>query len=148
MKVNNVRSPNSPKVDNRDGAGKSERPSGQFAADLLNSQDSMSKERLGELLAQITEQGKKLSQTPTYAELKSYREMVRNFLGEVVGRAYALQSQTGWDRRGRQKMYTTIKEIDKHMTDLAEDVRQGQGRQLDILAKLDSIRGMLVDLYS
>ena len=129
MKVNNLRASNSLPAEGREGVGKAERPSGQFAADLLNSQDNLSKERLTEMLAQITEQGKRLSETPTYSELKSYRDMVRNFLGEVAGRAYTLQSQTGWDRKGRQKMYSVIKEIDHHMTGLAEDVRQGQGRQ-------------------
>lgn len=148
MKVNNLRSPNSTPMEGREGPGKTERPSGQFASELLNTQDNISQERLSSLLSQITDQGSRLSETPTYGELKSYREMVRSFLGEVVSRAYTLQSQTGWDRKGRQKMYSIIKEIDKHMAGLAEDVRQGQGRQLDIMAKLDTIRGMLVDLYS
>ena len=85
---------------------------------------------------------------PTYAELKAYRELVRSFLSEAVGRAYTLQSQTGWDRHGRQKMYAIVKEIDQHLAALAEDVRHGQERQLQIMGRLDAIRGMLVDLYS
>ncbi|MDR3559889.1 MAG: YaaR family protein [Negativicutes bacterium] len=148
MKINNMRSTKTPPLGDRDVASKTEQSSGQFASDLLNSQDTLSKERLNMMLEQITEQGKKLGEAPTYSELKAYREMVRSFLGEAVGRAYALQSQTGWDRQGRQKMYSTIKEIDHHLAGLAEDVRQGQERQLDIMAKLDAIRGMLVDLYS
>jgi uncharacterized protein YaaR (DUF327 family) len=30
---------------------------------------------------------------------------------------------------------------------LTEDVRHGQERQLEIMAKQDAIRGMLVDMY-
>lgn len=148
MKINNMRSSSTRPITDRDSAGRSEKPETQFAADLLKSQDAMSKEKLGALLEQITAQGKRLGEVPTYAELKSYRELVRSFLGEVVGRAYTLQSQTGWDRQGRQKLYSTIKEIDQQLAGLAEDVRQGQERQLDIMSRLDSIRGMLVDLYS
>ncbi len=148
MKINNMRSSNTRPIADRETVGKTERPEGQFAADLLKSQDTMSKERLGALLEQITAQGKRLGEVPTYAELKAYRELVRSFLGEVVGRAYTLQSQTGWDRQGRQKLYSTIKEIDQHLTGLAEDVRHGQERQLEIMSKLDAIRGMLVDLYT
>ena len=148
MKINNILSSNVPAVSDRDVSGKPEKAAGQFAADLLKNQDALSKDRLNSLLEQITVQGKKLGDVPTYGELKAYRELVRGFLGEIVGRAYAHQSQTGWDRQGRQKMYSTIKEIDHQMAGLAEDVRQGQERQLDILARLDDIRGMLVDLYS
>jgi uncharacterized protein YaaR (DUF327 family) len=142
-----MRSANTPVVADRELAGKPEKTGGQFAADLLRNQDAMSKERLGELLEQITTQGRRLGEVPTYAELKRYRELVRSFLGEVVGRAYALQSETGWDRQGRQKLYSTIKEIDRHLSGLAEDVRAGQERQLEIMTKLDAIRGILVDLY-
>ncbi|MDR3592678.1 MAG: YaaR family protein [Negativicutes bacterium] len=148
MKVNNIGPSSVPAVSERDVSGRMEKTAGQFASDLLKNQDALSQERLSSLMEQITAQGKKLGEVPTYSELKSYRELVRSFLGEIVGRAYAHQSQTGWDRQGRQKMYSTIKEIDHQLAELAEDVRQGQGRQLEILAKLDNIRGMLVDLYT
>lgn len=148
MKINNMRSSGARPIADRDSTGKTERSESQFAADLLKSQEAMSKEKLGALLEQITAQGKRLGEVPTYSELKAYRELVRSFLGEVVGRAYTLQSQTGWDRQGRQKLYSTIKEIDHQLAGLAEDVRQGQERQLDIMSRLDAIRGMLVDLYS
>jgi len=59
-----------------------------------------------------------------------------------------VESGAGWDRRGRQKAYTLVKTVDEKLESLTEDVRQGQERQLDILEKLDSIRGMLVDLYT
>lgn len=148
MKINNMRSTNPQVIPERETPGRPERSSGQFAADLRKVEDDVSLERLNGLLEQITNQGKRLGYAPTYSELKSYRELVRSFLAEVVGRAYTLQSQTGWDRHGRQKMYATIKEIDKQLTGLAEDVRAGQERQLAIMDRLDAIRGMLIDLYS
>lgn len=148
MKINNMRSLKTNSFGEREVVDKTEKTTGHFASDLMKNQDALSQERLGALLTQITEQGKKLGEVPTYAELKRYRELVRGFLGEIVGRAYALQSRNGWDRQGRQKMYSTIKEIDQHLTGLAEDVRHGQERQLAIMSRLDAIRGMLVDLYS
>ena len=95
----------------------------------------------------ITDKGKRLSLVPSFSELKSYRELVREFLGETVGRMYSLQSQSGWDRQGRRKMFSIIKEIDATLASLTEDVRVGQERQLEIMGKVDAIRGMLIDLY-
>jgi len=148
MKINNLRSLGTKPITDRELIGKEEPSGGLFASELMKNQDAMSKERLDLLLSQIASQGKRLGEVPTYSELKAYRELVRGFLGEVVSRAYVVQSEVGWDRQGRQKLYTVIKEVDKHLTGLAEDIRSGQDRQLNILAKVDAIRGMLVDLYS
>lgn len=148
VKINNVRSGGTPVLPEREATGHPEKVGGLFTADLSKAQDSLSKEKMNELLDKITEQGRRLGEVPTYAELKAYRELVRSFLAEAVGRAYTLQSQTGWDRQGRQKMYAVVKEIDHQLAELTEDVRHGQERQLQIMGRLDAIRGMLVDLYS
>ena len=84
-----------------------------FSSELTHSQDEISLERLNELLEKIDKQGAKLTQTPTYSELKSYRDLVKTFVGEAVSRMYTINSQTGWDRQGRQKVYTTIKDVYK-----------------------------------
>lgn len=147
MKINNLGKSQTPTISDRETAEKVEKTTGHFASELLNSQEQQYQEKLNGLLKQIDKQGGKLSQAPTYSELKSYRELVRSFIGEAVGRMYAVKSDRGWDRQGRQKMFTIIKKIDSTLTDMAEDVRVGQERQLDILAKHGAIRGMLVDLY-
>lgn len=147
MKINNMGAPSLVPHSEPEGNVKTGKANHLFSADLLRSKAGYSKERMDALLEEITRQGSKLGQVPTYAELKTYRELVRNFIGEAVARMYTLQSQTGWDRQGRQKMYTTIKNIDETLAGMTEDIRHGQDRQLDIMAKQDAIRGMLVDLY-
>ncbi|TCL33250.1 hypothetical protein EV210_11823 [Anaerospora hongkongensis] len=147
MKINKMGTSNPPLPVERDNNAKTEKSGDPFALNLAKSQDSQIKERLTELLDAITEQGKRLSTAPTFVELKSYRELVREFLGEAVGRMYTLQTNAGWDRQGRKKMFSTIKQIDDTLAGLTEDVRIGQERQLKIMNKLDAIRGMLVDLY-
>jgi uncharacterized protein YaaR (DUF327 family) len=118
-----------------------------FSTELLEQEDSLSTEQLDKLLKQIDEQGARLSKTPTYDELKSYRTLIKNFVGEAVNRMYELHSQAGWDRMGRQNVYTTVRRIDKKLEEMAEKIRLGQSDQLDIIASHDAIRGMLVDLY-
>jgi len=105
-------------------------------------------QRLQRMADEITEQGKRLSRTPTYRELRVYRELIRQFVREAVQNTYVLQNRTGWDRRGRQKIYTLVQKIDTVLAELTELVKDGQENQLEILAKLDVIRGMLVDLYT
>ncbi|KYZ76286.1 hypothetical protein AXX12_07555 [Anaerosporomusa subterranea] len=134
---------NEPEANSRTGSGQ-----GQFMVDLAQSQGKLSRRRLDAFLDEITAQGQRLSQTPTYSELKAYRTLISKFMGEAVSQMYTVDSQAGWDRHGRQKMYTTIKKIDHELAALTEDIRQGQERQISIAARLDGIKGMLVDLYS
>lgn len=148
MKVNNLGLGKQPIITDREQTGKTEKTGDYFAADLLKSQDSQSTERLQALMVQIDESGRRLSQMPTYGELKSYRELVRKFIGEAVSRVYTLEARAGWDRHGRQKLYTTIKKVDEKLAEMTEDVRLGQEKQLSIMAKHDAVRGMLVDLFT
>jgi len=123
-------------------------PQQGFSVDLSKESDQQVRAHLEELLGKIQQQGKRLGQTPTFSELKSYRELVKKFMSEAVGQMYDVESGVGWDRRGRQKAYTLVRKVDETLESLTEDVRSGQEKQLDILAKMDSIRGMLVDMYT
>ena len=118
-----------------------------FSTELANQEESLSSEQLDKLLKQIDEQGARLSKTPTYDELKAYRTLIKNFVGEAVNNMYELHTQSGWDRMGRQKVYTNVRKIDKKLEEMAEKIRLGQSKQLDIIASHDAIRGLLVDLY-
>ena len=60
---------------------------------------------------------------------------------------YELHTHAGWDRLGRQKVYTSVRKIDKKLEEMAEKIRLGQADQLSIIASHDAIRGLLVDLY-
>ena len=118
-----------------------------FSMELADQEQSMSREAMDRLLEQIDEQGARLSKTPTFDELRSYRALIQSFIGEAVGSMYELRTQAGWDRLGRQKGYTSVRKIDKKLEELTEKIRLGQANQLDIIASHDAIRGMLVDLY-
>ena len=118
-----------------------------FGTELADQKSSMSREAMDRLLEKIDEQGARLSKSPTYEELRSYRSLIQSFIGEAVGTMYELRTQAGWDRLGRQKVYTSVRKIDKKLEEMAEKIRLGQSDQLDIIASHDAIRGLLVDLY-
>ena len=118
-----------------------------FSSEFEDQRSSASHEQLQRLLDQIDEQGAKLTKTPTYDELIEYRSLIKNFVGTVVSQMYDVSTQSGWDRMGRQKVYTTVRKIDTELENMAEKIRLGQSDQLDVVASHDAIRGMLVDLY-
>ncbi len=126
---------------------KTERKTKDFSTELMHSEEGLSTERLKELLDQIDDHGAKLTETPTYVELRDYRELIKEFLSEAVSRMYVLDTQSGWDRRGRQKAYTTVRKVDRVLSQIAEEIRTGQANALSIIEKHGEIRGLLVDLF-
>lgn len=148
MKINKLDVPAQAVVPGRDAGRHVEKTEGYFASDLLKQQTKQSAERLREMFSQIEESGKRLSSTPTYTELKRYKDLVKNFIGEAVSGMHTLESKSGWDRRGRQKVFSLIKKVDDTLAEMAEDVRNGQERQLSIMEKHGVIRGLLIDLLT
>ena len=151
MKIDAVSSqPQSRTMTNRERAmsGRVAGADTSFSAELNDQERSLTREELEQLLKKIDEQGARLTNTPTYDELKSYRTLVKDFVGEAISRMYSLHTSAGWDRLGRQKVYTTVRRIDEELEAMAEHIRLGQADPLTIVAGQDAIRGMLVDLYS
>lgn len=93
-------------------------------------------------LAEIDEQGKKLLKHPVRAEIERYRALVGKFVKEALAQMTTLEKRS--DRRNRA--FTLVKEVDKKLAELTELLLGGQAKQIDVLAKLQEIRGMLVDL--
>ena len=119
-----------------------------FETELLEQQEEgTSHEEMEEMLKKIDEQAARLSKTPTYDELKAYRTMIKNFVGAAVSNMYEVHTSAGWDRMGRQRVYTTVRKIDNKLEEMAEKIRLGQSEQLDVIAAHDAIRGMLVDIF-
>lgn len=119
-----------------------------FSQELFSQQkDGSSHEEMEKMLKKIDEQAGRLSKSPTYEELKAYRTMIKNFVGAAVSNMYELNTSAGWDRMGRQRVFTTVRKIDTKLEEMAEKIRLGQSEQLDVIASHDAIRGMLVDLY-
>ena len=132
----------------RDGSTKVFERDNDFSQELFSqTKEGVSHEEMEAMLKKIDEQAGRLSKSPTYDELKEYRMMIKNFVGTAVSNMYELNTQAGWDRMGRQRVYTTVRKIDRKLEEMAEKIRLGQSDKLDVIASHDAIRGMLVDLY-
>lgn len=98
-----------------------------------------------ELIEQITEVGARFAKNPTAPLLKQYKSMIREFLEHVTEHMYLVEHHTGG--RLRQKIYTVTRIIDQRLSALTELVMSQQAKNIELLATLDEIRGLLVDLY-
>ena len=63
-----------------------------------------------------------------------------------MGKAYQAQDGLGWDSTGKHKLFVLIKKWMKNWRSFLALV-QDQKDNLELLNRLDEIRGLLVDMY-
>lgn len=71
---------------------------------------------------------------------------MKRFLEDTVRRGITLRDSRGWDRRGRNKRYKLVEEIDAALIALAEELLETEQGKIELLQKVGEIRGMLINL--
>ncbi|MDQ0156926.1 YaaR family protein [Robertmurraya andreesenii] len=105
-------------------------------------------EKLSQMVVEIEDQGKVLAENRTVDELRKYKKMVKQFMEEAVQNGLQLEEQRGFNRRGRTKIYKIVKEVDKKLIDLANNVLDKEKNSLDILNTVGEIKGLLINIYT
>ncbi len=109
-------------------------------------EDAELAEKLSSLMTDIEKQGKRLSEHMDIRDMKKYRSLVKEFVNEVVNRSHKFSRENFLDRRGRHRVYGMVKLVDKNLDDLASALVSDEKDHLDILGRVDEIRGLLLDI--
>lgn len=100
------------------------------------------------LLSDITAQGNRLAEHMDIRDMKKYRELVREFMNEVVFRSHKFSRQNFLDRKGRHRVYGLIKLIDANLDELAQELVKDEKDHISILSKIGEIRGLILDILT
>lgn len=111
-------------------------------------EEQMLQERLNMLMDDITLQGKKLAKHMDVRDMKRYRELIKQFMNEIVSRSHKFSRENFLDRRGRHRVYGMIKLVDATLDELATELLKDEKDHLIILGKIDEIRGLLLDIFT
>ncbi|MFA6505976.1 MAG: YaaR family protein [Treponemataceae bacterium] len=105
-----------------------------------------SEEALRVLLDDLHEIGEELQAKPFPDNIKRYKSAVRNFLHYIVENGYTAEERTSGTNILKRKKFTLIQVVDRKLEQLAAGILAGQRSRLEILARVDEINGLLVDL--
>lgn len=109
-------------------------------------ENSELQEKLSGLMKDIEEQGAKIAKHMDIRDMKRYRNLVKEFMNEVTANSHEFSRENFLDRRGRHRVYGIVKEVDKSLDELAQELLKNEKDNLEILKKVDDIRGMLLDI--
>jgi uncharacterized protein YaaR (DUF327 family) len=145
LKINSVNMPNI-----NDSINKSDKKTNEeFKFTLLSKIDESSlQEKLNVMIQDITEQGNKIAKHMDVKDMKKYRELIKDFVNEVVTHSHKFSRENFLDRRGRHRVYGIVKLVDKNVDELAKELIKEEKNNIKILSHVDEIKGLLLDILT
>lgn len=102
--------------------------------------------KLDGMMRDITTQGDKIAKHMDIKDMKKYRELVKDFMNEVVTHSHKFSRENFLDKRGRHRVYGIVKLVDKNLDDLAQELLSEEKGHIGILGRIDEIKGLLLDM--
>lgn len=98
------------------------------------------------LYDKIEVQSNKLQDKLFIDDLINYKKLVKEFLNITVNNSHIFFKESSLDRRGRHRIYSIVKKVDQELDELTKDFIDIENNRIDILKRLDDIKGMLMDI--
>lgn len=122
---------------------------GSFKFTLIsNIKEQNLQERLNFMMQEIIQHGNKLAKHMDIRDMKTYRQLIKEFMNEIVNRSHKFSRENFLDKRGRHRVYGMVKLIDKTLDDLATELIKDEKDHIAILSRIDEIRGLLLDILT
>jgi uncharacterized protein len=119
-----------------------------FAEVVAKKNEELALERFQQLVKEIEEQGKILSESRSVEDLRKYKKLVKKLLDDVVKNGLQLSEQHGFNWSGRSRLYKIVKEVDKKLIDLTNAVLQKEKQGIDLLGTIGEIQGLIINIYT
>ena len=117
---------------------------------ILNSKvdDNELAARLNEMIKDITQQGKLLGKKKDIRDMQRYRVLIKGFLNEIVSRSHSFSRENYLDKRGRHRVYGIIRLVDENLDELAKELLADEKDNLDVMGRIGTIEGLLLDIFT
>ena len=115
-----------------------------FSESFMKSYKSATKEELESYIKDIKKKGNKLILSKSYIDVKNYKSTIKNYLKAVVDNTYILNKNIGfWENQ----YYSTVETINEQLESLTNELLSEEKENLDISSTIDTIQGLLIDIY-
>lgn len=115
--------------------------------DALRMREIERENAVEQALADVEEAAQKLRAEASLVALAQYKEALRVAIADAVRRTYRVHTETGFAGGGRRRLLYIVRVVDAKLEELTRLLMARERDNLAIAARLDEIRGMLLDLY-
>ncbi len=96
----------------------------------------------------INEIGQRLCKNMLLKDLKEYRQRIAEFLKICISQGFSFKENYFQTRYGRSKVLSMIKIVNQKLIDLAQELLSENQDSLKVMALVDEISGLLLDIYA
>lgn len=98
-------------------------------------------------LIDIDAAAEKLRADGDLAALHAYKQALRTVIGGATRQAYKVEAEAGFRGGGRRRLLYVVRIVDEKLAELTHLLMEKERDNVAIAARLDEIRGLLLDLY-
>ena len=92
----------------------------------------------------IKKRGSRLITTKTYVDVVMYKKMIKEYLESILEFMYETKKDISF---WQTQYYVTIDTIDNKLEELTQALLSDEKDNINIVAAVDEIQGMIVDIY-
>lgn len=115
--------------------------------DELRAREVDAQAALEQSLETIDDAARRLQSEVSLAALRDYKEAIRRIVTDAMRRGYRVHTESVFGGGGRRRLLYTVRLVDEQLEQLTRLLLARERDNLAIAARLDSIRGLLLDLY-
>ncbi|SHJ61901.1 hypothetical protein SAMN05444401_3480 [Clostridium amylolyticum] len=115
-----------------------------FSQNFNFARDRKNEEQLKKTLEEIKKKGNRLVITKCYADVKAYKNLIKEYLQDVLAFMYNVKKDISF---WQTQYFITVETIDNKLKELTENLLQEEKENLNIASTIDEIQGLIVDIY-
>ncbi|MCR6515182.1 MAG: YaaR family protein [Clostridium sp.] len=115
-----------------------------FSQSFNKERDRKSHEQLKKMIDNIKKKGNRLVITKTYADVRMYKKMIREYLESVLEYMYQTKKDISF---WQTQYFVTVETIDGKLEELTNVLLGDEKENINIASTIDEIQGLVVDIY-
>lgn len=115
-----------------------------FSQSFGREKERKSQEQLKKMCDDIKKRGNRLVLTKTYADVRMYKKMIKEYLESVIQYMYDTKKDISF---WQTQYFVTVDIIDEKLDELTNALLGEEKENLDVAATIDEIQGLIVDIY-
>ncbi|MCI5726064.1 MAG: YaaR family protein [Clostridium sp.] len=115
-----------------------------FAQSFKQEREKKSQEQLKQMCDDIKKKGNRLVLTKTYADVRIYKKMIKEYLESVLQYMYDTHKDISF---WQTQYFITVDTVDEKLEALTQQLLGEEKENINVAATVDEIEGLIVDIY-
>ena len=116
----------------------------QFSQSFKHARERKSEEQLKQMADDIKKKGNRLVLTKTYADVRMYKKLIKEYLESVLQYMYDTNRDISF---WQTQYFITVDTVDEKLEELTKQILGDEKENIDVASTIDEIQGLIVDIY-